>query len=577
MTTETTETTANKTFKPSNQQIAIFDVILASKQNLIVNAAAGCGKTSTIMASLRLIREKMESTERKIFTAIVCFNNPIANELKEKAAGDNLDSKYFEIGTIHSFGAKAWRRVAPDAKLNNDKLKKLVIPVARLYLQDGTIETEEITHDENGAPIKPTKIVEKTVPRELVNYVYQLVNHARIRAFGIIQNRNLLNDQDWLDIIDHHSLDSELADEKGNLPSNIVELKALAIRWAIVCLRLSNNMAREVIDFTDMVYQPIKGGVRLFQRDKVFVDEAQDLSPYFMVFIRMLLKPGGQVCFVGDEFQAINGFAGADCDSMPKLKKLFNCIERDLTITYRCPQKHVELARARGDVKHIIAAPSAPVGEYEHIELKELTTKFKIEPSDLILCRNFAPLADLYFSLMREGIACEIAGRDMVGNLIGLIERMQGRGKNPTQDLDKVIEKLNDYKIKQTDKLMASGKELAAEQLQDRIDTILAISRGIKTRTVASLVGQINDMFGSEDDNGDKKQRTKLMTVHKAKGKEAERVFLIGANKFMPSRFARQDWQYRQELNLIYVAFTRSKQVLIEVSVPIEKRPRGEY
>lgn len=572
MTTQTTQTT----FKPSAQQQAIFDVVLTSKQNLIVNAAAGCGKTSTIMASLRLIREKMESSQRKIFTAIVCFNNPIANELKEKAAADNLDSKYFEIGTIHSFGSKAWRRVAPDAKLNNDKLKKIVIPAARLKNSSGVIETEVITQDAYGDPIE-AKTVEKTVPRELINYVYQLVNHARIRAFGVTVNKDLHNTQDWLDIIDHHSLDSELADEKGNLPDNIEELKALAIRWAVVCLNNSNAIAREIIDFTDMVYQCILGGVKLFQRDKVFVDEAQDLSPYFMVFIRMLLKAGGQVTFVGDEFQAINGFAGADCDSMPKLKKLFNCVERDLTVTYRCPKKHVELAKQRGEVTHIIAHETAPEGEYDQILIKELTTKFEIQPEDLILCRNFAPLADLYFELMRKGIACEIAGRDMVGNLISLIERMQGRGKNPIQDLDKIVEKLTDFKLKQQNKMMATGKELQAEALGDKVDTILAIAQGIKNRNVKSLIGQINDMFGSEDDNGEKRIRTKLMTVHKAKGKEAERVFLIGANKFMPSRYARQDWQYRQELNLIYVAFTRAKRSFVEVSIPIENRPRGEF
>jgi hypothetical protein len=35
----------------------------------------------------------------------------------------------------------------------------------------------------------------------------------------------------------------------------------------------------------------------------------------------------------------------------------------------------------------------------------------------------------------------------------------------------------------------------------------------------------------------------------------------------MPSRFARQAWQFRQEANLEYVALTRAMETLIEVNV----------
>ena len=39
-------------------------------------------------------------------------------------------------------------------------------------------------------------------------------------------------------------------------------------------------------------------------------------------------------------------------------------------------------------------------------------------------------------------------------------------------------------------------------------------------------------------------------------------MFILGFNKYMPSKYARQEWQKDQERNIIYVAITRSKNEL---------------
>ena len=40
----------------------------------------------------------------------------------------------------------------------------------------------------------------------------------------------------------------------------------------------------------------------------------------------------------------------------------------------------------------------------------------------------------------------------------------------------------------------------------------------------------------------------------------------------MPSKFAKQEWQVDQEINLIYVAVTRAKVSLVEVTGVVEER-----
>jgi ATP-dependent exoDNAse (exonuclease V) beta subunit len=49
--------------------------------------------------------------------------------------------------------------------------------------------------------------------------------------------------------------------------------------------------------------------------------------------------------------------------------------------------------------------------------------------------------------------------------------------------------------------------------------------------------------------------------VHKAKGLECPRVFILDPHR-MPSKWARQQWMQRQEVNIQYVAVTRAKSEL---------------
>jgi superfamily I DNA/RNA helicase len=53
-----------------------------------------------------------------------------------------------------------------------------------------------------------------------------------------------------------------------------------------------------------------------------------------------------------------------------------------------------------------------------------------------------------------------------------------------------------------------------------------------------------------------------LSTIHKSKGLENETVHIL-CPELIPSKFAVQDWELKQEENLRYVAITRAKSKLI--------------
>src|SRR6202035_4049275 len=102
-----------------------------------------------------------------------------------------------------------------------------------------------------------------------------------------------------------------------------------------------------------------------------------------------------------------------------------------------------------------------------------------------------------------------------------------------------------------------------AEALADRVDTIFALMQGCET--IDALKARINAMF--VDSDNEPRPTLTLSTVHKAKGREWTRVYVLGMHQYMPSKWARQQWQKQQETNLIYVALTRAMSELIVVDV----------
>jgi ATP-dependent exoDNAse (exonuclease V) beta subunit len=84
-------------------------------------------------------------------------------------------------------------------------------------------------------------------------------------------------------------------------------------------------------------------------------------------------------------------------------------------------------------------------------------------------------------------------------------------------------------------------------------------------RSISELMARIDRLFS---DNA-KSNQIRLSSVHKAKGLEADRVWIACSDK-VPT-WAKQSWEKEQEANLIYVARTRAKQQLALCLSPAEK------
>lgn len=510
---------------PSPQQQALIDFPRTGKGSVFGEAVAGAGKTTTAMWAVANMTGSV---------AVMAFNKAAAVEFEHKAAelGLNFGNRV-RFGTCHSFGLNGWRYVHKNVKCGPEPAKlKTEMTAKHLGLGDRD-------------PLR--------------TFVPRLISFAKQRALGL--HGSLDDVSAWYDIVEHYDMAYELEDE-GLIPRG-VEL-------AIKGIKYHQEISPDIIDFDDMIYMPVVSGIRMWQNDWVVGDEWQDANAARRALARKMLKWNGRAMFIGDRHQAIYGFTGADNDSIDVTIREFKCAELPLTVTYRCPKAVV--TEAQKVVSHIVAHDSAPEGVVRTLPLDAggeepdftgYVNDKLLTPTDAILCRKTKPLVAMAFSLIRAGVPCHVEGKDIGAGLIAMVKKFD-RAKT----LEAMLKRMDAHVERHGEKLRAKGREGQAESLEDRAATIHVIAEQCKT--VDELKDKITSMF----EDGDKQARKTLTlaTVHKSKGREWPRVFILGRNAWMPGPWARQAWEQEQEMNLIYVAVTRAQQELVFINVPLEDK-----
>lgn len=364
------------------------------------------------------------------------------------------------------------------------------------------------------------------------SFACKLVGLARQTGIGC-----LVEDTEgaWYDIVAYHDLEPE--NENAEL-GRAIELSRDLLGW---------SNASPLVDFDDMLYFAVKDGISLPKFDFVFVDEAQDTNAIQRALLRKIMRKGARIVAVGDPAQAIYGFRGADSNSLNLIKEEFECIELPLSITYRCPTSVVKYAQQWVD--HIQAADGAQEGLVQN-----LGTKWDIElmqPGDLVVCRKTAPMLALAYKFIRARRPVTLLGREIGQGLTSLVKKMNA------SNVDQLLERLEAYRERELEKAAAKGDDAKQEAIHDKVDSLVYLIDTIEEdrRTVAAVLESIDMLFR------DKSQAVLMSTIHKAKGLEADRIFWLDRSS-CPARWARQDWQKQQEINLCYVAATRAKSAL---------------
>jgi DNA helicase-2/ATP-dependent DNA helicase PcrA len=175
------------------------------------------------------------------------------------------------------------------------------------------------------------------------------------------------------------------------------------------------------------------------------------------------------------------------------------------------------------------------------------------KPGEFILSRLNAPLVGLAMAFLKAGTPAKVQGKDIGDGLLNLVQAL-ARGAAATS-MPKFLERLSIYRETQRARIIASKDLEKLDALEDKVDVLKMLAKDCPG--VPTLEARIEDLFTDEPGAS-----IVLSTVHKAKGLEADRVYLL-EDTFALSGFGGRDTKRAaEERNIRYVAMTRSKREL---------------
>lgn len=367
-------------FPPTLEQEHILSLLQTTKSNLLINALAGSGKTSTL--------ELIQSTAPGPILCLA-FNKRIADEMATRFVSTTM------VKTLNGLGHGIWASACGG---------RLSIPM------------------KDKRCVKMTDILSthiKALPRSEQSEAWEIYWDV-LSAVGLAKNLGYIPDGKFTNVkrlIDAEAFFAQLDERPSALFQELTnETLTASIRAAYA----------GSIDFNDQVYMSALFGGTYPKFPLVLVDEAQDLSPVNHRMLEHLSK--SRIIAVGDPYQSIYGFRGAVRGGMSKLKERFEMTEADLSVSFRCPEAIV--ANARWRVPHMTAFKQG--GSVEYLET---LTPPAFPDGCAIICRNNAPLFALALRLLAFGRRVSVSGSDIGPRIIAMLRKLGGDDSSQAQVL----------------------------------------------------------------------------------------------------------------------------------------------
>lgn len=474
---------------PTSEQAAIIEMSVKTNDSILISALAGSAKTTTLL----LICKALPTTLPILSLA---FNKRIQQEM-EKRLPSNVLSK-----TLNSIGHSTWataigRRLNVNPKKNYETLKAKYDAIPR--------------SSRNGLEFA------------------EILGTIRLaKSAGYIPNgkypsaRRIITQDDFY---------ANLEETPSGEAINLIE--------AVLTEGIKAGYSGS-IDFDDQIYLPSLFGGTFPQFPLVMVDEAQDLSALNHAMLEKLVTK--RIIAVGDPWQSIYAFRGADTASMARLRTRFSMKDMGLSISFRCPESIVRRARTRAP--HMKWAPGAPPGR---IEVLNQWNPGDIPDGAAIICRNNAPLFNLALSLLKAGRGCQLVGSDLGPSLARVLKRLGPESMAQHE----VFFAINRWESERLEKAKSPGAII------DKADC-LRVFAGFGD-TLGKAITYAEHLFAS-------KGPIQLLSGHKAKGLEWDSVFHLDPWR-IPSKWAVKDEDKEQEMNVRYVIETRPRKELFLVTM----------
>lgn len=337
---------------------------VATGSSLIIEAGAGCGKTTAIVNN---ISPMLPSN-----TLYLAFNKSIQTELEGRLPGR-------QVKTFHSLALANLTRRLGKLKVEPNK-----------YKNDAILSGEDY---------------------ESKSLVSDIISLYQLSARGAELPTSQITFGLFTEIVATGLEDLE--------PTDTMSLdRAVDYAWMIFSKEMKKPTA---LTYDDMLWFLVhycaekKWNIKDYAC--VVIDEAQDVSPIRLAILKRL---SDRVIAVGDRRQGIYRFAGALSNALDQIAQSFNAHSLPLSVTWRCSQAVVKQAELILNESFLQARPAAPEG---HVGIVQSLMGAELDVRSMILCRTNKPLVMMAVQLLKARVPFRMLS-DFPAKLIKKVKKM---------------------------------------------------------------------------------------------------------------------------------------------------------
>lgn len=345
------------------------------------------------------------------------------------------------------------------------------------------------------------------------------------------------------------------------------------------------KLAKGIFDYTDMLLLAKITDMEIPDLKYLFVDEAQDLSTLQWMLVERMAGSSEHIIIAGDDKQSINEFAGADVD-------YFLAIDGNVTVleqSYRVPERVFSLANRvvtrmnkfreegtkwthrgeEGFVKYITSLPYSDMVKGKWMVLARTNGQLNDIKAELL--RNageFAPLftindqppidLDIFRAIKLFEMPATPSGRTK-------FDLVQFYETDTDEERKKKLEYITLFK-KFIDSSDGKAKFIQPWELTDEFKRAYSQDMWLNAFNKLSIgerkyIRYIQKPYEENGADVFKNVPIKLLTVHAAKGTEADNVIVL-TNVPRSVQTSMQEQESDTEVKVFYVAITRAKKRL---------------
>lgn len=337
---------------------------VATGSSLIIEAGAGCGKTTAIVNN---ISPMLPSN-----TLYLAFNKSIQTELEGRLPGR-------QVKTFHSLA-----------------LANLTRRLGKLKVEPNKYKNDPLLHGED---------------YESKSLVSDIISLYQLSAVGAEVPTAAITMTFFMDIVNQGIEEYE--------PTETMSIdKAIGLAYMI--------FAKEIKKPTALTYDDMLWFLVHFCHEKkwsikdyacVVIDEAQDVSPIRLAILQRLTS---RIIAVGDRRQAIYKFAGALSNALDKIATAFDAQSLPLSVTWRCSESVVRQAELILRESFLQARPNAPQG---HVGIVGTISGAELDQRSMILCRTNKPLIMCAVQLLKARVPFRMLS-DFPAKLVKKVKKM---------------------------------------------------------------------------------------------------------------------------------------------------------